>query len=89
MNNVTSFTGSRSGATPADQEEFEKCIDDLAADLKLSEVTAYAVAVVTKEKGSHQVYSDWVKKPGVGMHELVGAVAALQDDLINSMPEVK
>ena len=78
---IISFTGGRAGPTQEDHDDFDKAVDDLAATLKKPSVLGYAVAYVVHEDGTDKSYSDFSKKPGLSLNELLGSVWHLGEDI--------
>lgn len=84
---IEAFTGPRLAPTQADIEAFHAEVDKLAEDLKAETVTGYALVVIERPEGRHQVRTEWSKHAGTGIHELLGATTVLADDLLRAMPE--
>ena len=84
---VENFTGPRLAPTAADIEAFHAEVDRLAEDLKKDVVAGYALVVVERPGGRHQVRSEWSKHAGTGLHELLGGAMVLADDILRAMPE--
>lgn len=83
---VTSFTGPRTGPTPADRAEKEAWVEEMRELLGNPHVIGAAVVAITWKDGNHLIYPRWFKHPGCGKHELVGAVQLLLNDIVQDMP---
>ena len=86
---VENFTGPRLAPTQADIEAFHAEVDGLCEGLKKDTVTGYAVVVIDRPGGRHQLRTEWSKHAGVGLHELVGGALLLADDILRAMPEAE